>query len=62
MNTHKLVIDSRENSELFGFVEFEAHRLMISTEKKWLILSFFKPTKTTSCKLTAVGERRLFVS
>ena len=36
MNTHKLIIDSRENSELFGFVEFEAHRLMISTEKKWL--------------------------
>ena len=36
MNTHKLVIDSRENSELFGFVEFEAHRLMITTEKKWL--------------------------
>jgi len=33
---NKLIIDSRENSELYGYIELEAHRLMIPTEKQWL--------------------------
>ena len=33
---NKLVIDSRENSQLYDYVELEAHRLMIVTEKQWL--------------------------
>lgn len=32
----KLIIDSRENSQLYEYVESEAHRLMIITEKQWL--------------------------
>lgn len=32
----KLIIDSRENSNLYEYVESEAHRLMIPTEKQWL--------------------------
>ena len=33
---NKLIIDSRENSQLYDYVELEAHRLMIVTEKQWL--------------------------
>ena len=29
---NKLIIDSRENSQLYDYVELEAHRLMIPTE------------------------------
>tara|TARA_R100000687_G_C6450443_1_gene165006 strand:+ start:956 stop:1633 length:678 start_codon:yes stop_codon:yes gene_type:complete len=32
----KLIIDSRENSNLYEYVESEAHRLLIITEKQWL--------------------------
>ena len=32
----KLFIDSRESSQLYDYVELEAHRLMIPTEKQWL--------------------------
>ena len=33
---NKLIIDSRENSQLYDYVELEAHRLMIPTEKQWV--------------------------
>jgi len=33
---NKLIIDSRENSQLYDYVELESHRLMIPTEKTWL--------------------------
>ncbi len=32
----KLIIDSRENSELYEYIKSESHRLMIKTEKQWL--------------------------
>jgi len=33
---NKLIIDSRENSQLYDYVELESHRLMIPTEKQWI--------------------------
>ena len=32
----KLIIDSRENSNLFEYVELEASLLNVPTEKQWL--------------------------
>ena len=36
MSVQKLIIDSRESSNLYEYVESEAHRLVIMTEKQWL--------------------------
>lgn len=36
MNMNKLIIDSRETSSLYEYVESEASRLNILTEKQWL--------------------------
>ena len=36
MSVQKLIIDSRETSNLYEYVESQAHRLLIITEKQWL--------------------------
>ena len=63
---NKLIIDSRENSQLYDYVELEAHRLMIPTEKQWVEIGDYIfgdvcfEAKSSSDFLQSVINKRLW--
>ena len=64
---NKLIIDSRESSSLYEYVESEAHRLNIPTEKKWLEIGDYVfgdvcvEAKSTIDFLQSVISKRIWV-
>ena len=54
MSVQKLIIDSRESSNLYEYVESEAHRLVIMTEKQWLEVGDYAFDEMFSARLSCI--------